>query len=458
MSLQEYIKDKYNDSPLWFVEECNNAIANMRIVNVLDKKEYLSGNHAILNRPNEQFNGKEFISRKIVLNYAKVMVQFQSAFIMKNPITLSGKENVVGEYKKVYKKGKIHQTLQKAMDGVIKYGDSYVYLYFDENKVIKPKLIPSESSYAVFDDFGAYVAFIEHFTTIDNISYWYVYTSDSVIKYSDHGGNQREITTSKNLSGLPIHFHSHNELDELVGRSDLDDYIGILDNMEDLISKATDSFYRYISGIPVLKGQQLKGEGLPTHAIAGGIAIDTDADFKFESNQFDYKAFEALYKTLMQALLDVSGTPAVSMNQSSISNLSEVSIKLLFSLAEIKGSMNERYMREGIDVLHEQLRAMMELQGIVFTDEDYESLGTVFHYNQPQNEKDIIDNLKTLHDMNAISLQSILEQNPYVNDVVVEMERIKHDTNSQPNNGGKLTLNNGSNGQSLGQTQVNQGN
>ncbi|MEZ2737805.1 phage portal protein, partial [Aneurinibacillus aneurinilyticus] len=174
-----------------------------------------------------------------------------------------------------------------------------------------------------------------------------------------------------------------------------------------------------------------------------------DADFKFEQNQFDYKAFEALYKTLMQALLDVSCTPAISMNRSDVSNLSEVSIRLLFSLAEMKANLNECYMREGIEERHEQIRKMLEYQGITFGDDEFDSLDIVFVYNRPQNEKEIIDNIKTLNDMGAISLQSILEKVPYFNDVMKEMERIKQDSNSKQECIEKLTIRGGENGNNL---------
>ncbi|MED0676323.1 phage portal protein [Aneurinibacillus thermoaerophilus] len=429
MNLQEYIADKHNNKKTWFVDECSSFTAQSRVMDILNKKEYLSGNHKILQRSNEQFNGKEFVSRKIVLNYAKTMINFQSMYLLKNNITLSGNEAVVKEYKRIYKKGKFHRQNENICDSVIRYGNCYEYLYFD-GVVIKSKIIKPEDGYPVFDDENNYIAFIEHYT-VDSVSYYYIYTHEAVEKWTDRGGEIKLVNTYRNLSGLPIRYKSQNELDDCFGRSDLDDYINILDNMEDLISKSVDAFYKYIVGIPVLKGQQLKGEGLPTHTVGGGIVIDTDAEFKFEQNQFDYKAFEALYKTLMQALLDVSCTPAVSMNRSDVSNLSEVSIRLLFSLAEVKASLNERYMRDGIEERHEQIRKMLEYQGITFDDDDFDTLDVVFVFNTPQNAKEIIENLQMLDSMGAISLQSILEQNPYIHDVVQEMDRIRSDTRKQ---------------------------
>jgi hypothetical protein len=194
-------------------------------------------------------------------------------------------------------------------------------------------------------------------------------------------------------------YKNQNELDDCFGRSDLEDFVGILDNMEDLISKYTDSFYKYHNPIPVVIGQQLKGEGINPNVVGGGLNIDDGADFKMVSNQLDYKSFETIYKTLKQALLDISHTPAVSLNSQDVSNLSEVSIKLLFSLADIKAGLNEKYMREGMSERFNKIRRMLELKSIKINDDDYNSLDVVFQYARPQNEKDIIDNLKVLREV-----------------------------------------------------------
>lgn len=219
-------------------------------------------------------------------------------------------------------------------------------------------------------------------------------------------------------------YKSQNELDNTQGRSALEDIISVLDSMEDLISKYTDSFYKFMNPIPVAIGQQLKGEGLPVSVIGGGINLDDMADFKMVSNNLDYKTFESLYRTLLQSLLDISNTPAVSMNKTDISNLSEVSIKLLFSLASVKAGWNEMFMREGLEKRFEIIRKLLELKGIVYSDEHYNTLDVVFRYAMPSNDKEVIDNIKVLHDMQAISLESILEHSPYSKDTKQEMDRL----------------------------------
>ncbi|MBY6273962.1 MAG: phage portal protein, partial [Bacillaceae bacterium] len=140
---------------------------------------------------------------------------------------------------------------------------------------------------------------------------------------------------------------------------------------------------------------------------------------------------QTLYKTLLQALLDVSQTPAVSLNKTDISNLSEVSIKLLFQLAEIKASINEEYMREGIEQRFERIRRLLEYKGVTFTDDEFDSLGLVFQYALPSSDKEIIENMKALREMGGMSLQTMIEQNPYVHDVQQELMRLKEENDTR---------------------------
>jgi SPP1 family phage portal protein len=437
--LEQYIKDKYDNQSDWFIEEVQSVSNQQRVLDVINKKEYLNGKHKIKQTPSYKYGGKEFEPRRIVLQYAKTLLNFQQNYLLGNPITLTGNEKVVKEYQRVNKKGKYDRINQKVLDKVLKYGQVAEYVYLD-NGVIKSKLIDPSEGFPVYDFENNLIAFVEAFIN-DGITYYNVFNGESVEQYSNEGGNLKLIDRKVSLSGLPIIYHSVNEESDVEGRSDLDDWIDILDNMEDLISKYTDSFYKFMNPIPIAIGQQLKGDGLPSQVIGAGINLDDGADFKLVSNGLDYKTFETLYKTLVQSLLDIAQVPAVSMNKTDISNLSEVSIRLLFSLANVKAGINEQFMREGIEQRFDKIRQLLELQGIVFSDEDYETLDFVFHYNMPSNDKEVIENLQMLNDMGAISLETILAKNPYVNDVNTELKRLK-DNSTGNNSGNNLKSNN----------------
>lgn len=421
--LDQYVKEKYDGQSNWFVEFIQEIYNQQRVMDVMAKKDYLNGSHTILQRASYKYNGKEFVPRKIVLQYAKTLLNFQKAYLLQNPITLTGEEKVVKEFQKVARKGKYDRLNLKVLDKILKYGLVAEYVYLDQG-VIKSKLIDASEGFPLYNENNELLAFVEAFVN-DGITHYVIYKDDVVEKWTDKGGEGIYLVERyANLSGLPIVYTNDNELSDLEGRSELDDWISILDNMEDLISKYTDSFYKFMNPVPVAIGQQLKGDGLPTQIIGGGITLDDGSDFKLVSNGLDYKSFETLYKTLLQSLLDVSQTPAVSLNKTDISNLSEVSIKLLFQLANIKAGMNEQFIREGIEQRFEKVRKLLEYRGIQFSDDDVDSLDIVFQYATPSNDKEIIENLKQLRDMGAISLESILSRSPYTTDVQYELNRI----------------------------------
>jgi SPP1 family phage portal protein len=424
MNLEQYIKEYHEGRSDWFIEEVQSVSNQQRVMNVMNLKDYLNGSHKILQKQPYIYNGKEFHPRKIILQYAKTLLNFQTSFLLQHPITITGKERIVKEYQKVNKQGKYDRLNRKILDKMLKYGQVYEYVYLDKN-TIKSKLIDASEGYPVYNHENEMIAFIQAYM-VDGIDYYVVYTNDVVEAYDNKGGQLRLTGRYANLSGLPIVFKTVNEVDESIGRSELEDWISILDNMEDLISKYMDTFYKFMDPIAVSVGQQLKGE-LPNDVVGKGINLDDGGDFRLETNKTDYQTFQTLYKTLLQALLDISQTPAVSLNKTDISNLSEVSIKLLFQLAEIKASINEEYMREGIEERFQKIRKLLAYKGVTFTDDEFNSLGLVFQYALPSSDKEIIENMKSLREIGGLSLQTMLEQNPYVNDVQQEMMRLKEE-------------------------------
>ncbi|APH05849.1 phage portal protein [Bacillus weihaiensis] len=423
--LETYLKQYHENRSEWFLDEIGMVSQQQRVTKINDLKEYLNGFHAILNRPSELYNGKEFKPRKIILQYAKTLLNFQTAYLLQNPITLTGKENVVREYQKVNKKGKYDRLNISILDKINKYGICAEYIYMDKG-VIKSKLIDPSASYPIYDNENNLIAFIEAYVQ-DAVSYYTVFTDEIVYSYNNLGGKLRLVGQNPNISGLPIVYHNQNELSATEGRSELEDWISLLDSMEDLISKYTDSFYKHHNPIPVAIGQQLKGEGISANVVGQGIQLDDGSDFKMVSNQLDYQSFNTIYKTLVQSLLDISQTPAVSMNKTDISNLSEVSIKLLFSLANIKAGMNEQFMRDGLEQRFDKIRTLLAYKGITFSEDDYESLDIVFQYAMPSNDKEIIENIKELRLLGGLSLESLLSHSPYTSDVQMELQRINEE-------------------------------
>jgi len=423
MNLDRYLQVKHKGNPTWFLEEVNSYDNQERLQDVFSKKKYLDGQHKILQRDAFKYNGQVIEPRKIVIQLAKTILNFQTQYLLKNSVNIIGAEKMVEQFLKVNKLGRFDDKNVIILSKLMKFGQVAEYLFINAKGRIDSKIIDAEDGTPVFNHHREMIAFIEHYV-FDGIAYYTVYTDKLVQEWSNEGGELKLAAQHANLSGLPVLYKTDNEFSDTEGRSELDDYAGILDNMEDVLSKYVDSMYKFMNPIPVAVGQQLK-DSLPTDIVGGGLNLDDGADFKMVTNQLDSKSFELVYKTLQQALLDVSSTPAVSMNKTDVSNLSEVSIKLLFSLADTKAGLNETYLKQGFYKRWEKVCELLRYKGVQISEDDFMTLEFNFQYNTPSNHAEIIDNMSKQHVMGALSVETILEQSPYVNDVTLEMNRIK---------------------------------
>lgn len=426
MSLQKYINEKYKGDIYTFLEEeCTDFWHRQRIMDILDNREYLAGNHKIKQRVNEVYNGKVFETRKIALQYAKTLLSFETAFLLKNPVTLISNDlDALELYKKVYREGKFHQLDYEILSRMVKYGEVYEYVYIDDNKRIKSMLINGEDSFPIYNHTGAMIGFIE-FYIYDGIAYYNLFTDDKVIKFNDNGGSIHLTGEYNNISGLPIAYVLPSELDNLKGHASFREYIDILDNMEDLISKYMDSFFKLgLSPIPIFKGTKLnsKDGGIDENAVGYALQLAEDADFSFAGAKMDHNSFKILWNTLKQSLLDISQTPGVSMNSQEISNLSETSIKMLYSMAEIKGAMNSLYLKQGFEKRWGKMKKLLNTLGYNVSEDAY--IDCQFNMNIPQNAKEIIDNIVNATGAKVMSIDRAVEVNPYTIDVNAELEKL----------------------------------
>lgn len=425
-NLEQFISDKYNNNANWFVNWCDDAVNQGRINDIIDCGKYLDGNHNILYRPDEIYKGKTYKTRKIVLSYAETIFDFHTSYLLDNPVTLSGAQSAVNTLNKVYKNGNFNLIDYKLLNNLMKFGSSYEYLYYDKDRNIQSHIISSENSFPIYNEINDMIGFVEYWLD-DGIGYWTVYTDETIYQWTNNGGHLHLTDQYYNASGLPISYVNVSDTEPLYGRSDLEDYISILDDLEYLISKATDAYSHYITGIPVVKGQANFNPQIPEDIIGAGLQLDDTADFDFKSNNFDEKAFKTLYDTAMQELLDTSHVPQAAFSNASIANVSEVSIRMMYQVCRIKASKNKKIMVKGFNERINQIRKMLETKGIHMADESFESIGFEFNENIPSNDTEVIGNINNMVAGGTLSLQTSLEVNPYVHDVTEEMRRLEEE-------------------------------
>lgn len=417
LNIYDYIKEYYNNDPKWFLEHCNSYNSKQR--EIINNYEYLEGNHKVLQRQGEQVGTKYYSPDNTVIQLGKKILEFHTSFLLSKPITFAGDENIVEQLKDIYKRGRYQGHDFDILFNALVAGRVAEYLYFDDKKNIKAKLLNPVTGRPIYNDFSELIGYIDHWEH-DAVSHWVIYYPDKVEHYSNNGGDIRLINTYTNASGLPVMYEMKNS------KSLLEDFMNMIDKLEKLESKFFESVYRFHTPIPVYRGRVFNNENkqINPHLVGEGIHVDFDSDLELKQPKVDYKAFESAKETLINQILAIANVPDVTMGKVEISNISTESMKTLYSRASDFARVNQQMMNKGYFERFDKIRNMLALKGITFTDDVWSTLDIVFDMAIPESEQGIIENLVKSYEAEIMSLDSVLEHHPMINDVVQEKERI----------------------------------
>ena len=419
MTIDEYI-NTFENNELWFIEEVNKPYHKKRISDVVENKYYLSGKHKVMSREDAVYKGKELITRKTIIQYAKTILKFHDTYLLGKPITISGNEEVVNTFNQLYKDGNYENIDYNILDRVNKFADAYECVYAEDGR-IKSRVMDSADCYPVYTDTGEYIAFIEHWTDgYSNISYWNVFYENAVEHWNNEGGTEQITQRDMNICGLPIHYHNNNDNDYLFGESILDDLKPLLDELEDVFSKLGDAIYvNTLNPLAVSTGQRIDN-AIPADATGYTLNLELGSDFKMVATQMDYNNIKYYVDMLRTMIDEVAMIPAVLSN-SEVSNISEMSMKMLFKLAEIRALDTEKWLTEGIQKRFEIWRKILELQGKKIND----SVEISYNLTQPIDGDELVSNLKVMRSLGAMSKRTIMEQSGFIKNTDAEMKRLE---------------------------------
>lgn len=420
MNIEQYIEKNFDDTSYWFEQEVNRPYHAKRITDAINKVFYLKGMHKVKNREDAVYKGRELITRKTIINYAKTVIDFHNTYLVGKPITLTGNESTVKTFREVYKLGLYDTVDFNVIDHVNKFGDAYEVVYID-NGVIKSKILNNADCYPVYSDLGEYLAFIEYWTDCySSISYYNVYYPNYVERWTNEGGDMHMYDSNINVCGLPIHYHNNNDEDDLFGQSLLDDIMPLLDELEDVYSKLGDAIYvNTLNPLPVSTGVRLES-AIPADATGYVLNMENGGDFKMVATTMDYNNIKFYIDSLRTMINEVACIPAVLSN-TEVSNISEMSMKMLFHLAGIKATTNEKWMTEGLQERFDKWRMLLGMQGINASGE----VEVVFNLSMPVDGDELYSNLEKMKAMGAISVRTIMENSELIKDADVELKRIE---------------------------------
>lgn len=420
MNIEQYIEKNFDDTSYWFEQEVNRPYHAKRITDAINKVFYLKGMHKVKNREDAVYKGRELITRKTIINYAKTVIDFHNTYLVGKPITLTGNESTVKTFREVYKLGLYDTVDFNVIDHVNKFGDAYEVVYID-NGVIKSKILNNADCYPVYSDLGEYLAFIEHWTDCySSISYYNVHYPNYVERWTNEGGDMHMYDSNINVCGLPIHYHNNNDEDDLFGQSLLDDIMPLLDELEDVYSKLGDAIYvNTLNPLPVSTGVRLES-AIPADATGYVLNMENGGDFKMVATTMDYNNIKFYIDSLRTMINEVACIPAVLSN-TEVSNISEMSMKMLFHLAGIKATTNEKWMTKGLQERFDKWRTLLGMQGINASGE----VEVVFNLSMPVDGDELYSNLEKMKAMGAISVRTIMENSELIKDADVELKRIE---------------------------------
>lgn len=408
--------------PYWFEDVPNDTEHQKRIGNVLDIKEYFLRLHKVLHRPDFKFKGETYTTAKIVLQTLKSIVNFHASYVLGNPISINGEQNIVKEFNSIYRKGSYNTIDYQIAQDLVKYGNAFEYDYLD-NGIIKYHLIANEDSYPIYDEQENYVAFVEYWKEADTgVQHYIVYYPDKVQTYQDSVLKDEKL----NLTGLPIHYASLDKSEyNFFGDAPMNDLFPVMDKIENLLSKMDDSITTLsLNPLGVSVGRGIDSS-VSKDMCGANLNFETGGNFTYASATLDYSSIKLELDNLIQQLYTISCVPSAVIGQSNIANVSEISLKLLFSQSDNKAKAMTKVLKDGFYKRFEYFRKLLALQGETFSDDEFYGVDITFNYNRPVDTQNMMNELQTQRNMGAISKQTIVELSPYTNNVSLELQRLK---------------------------------
>lgn len=414
------------ENKLWFINEVDKLEHRARISEVFRIREYLLRKHDILRRNDMEFKDDTFTTSKMVFNTIKSIVEAHASYVIGRQVSITGEPNIVADFNRIYKKGRYAKVDYELTSDLYKYGNAFEYVYLDGD-TIRSHVIANEDAYPVYDEHYNYTHFVEHWKdNTTRMNHYVVYYPDRVETYHNH-----ELIESKaNLTGLPIHYVSLDKTD-IFGDGLVADLIPIMDRIEYLMSMLDDAaICLSLNPIGVVQGKRIDSK-IPKGVVGAVLNLEdkSESDFKWAASTLDSDSVKLLLDNLIQQFYAVACIPASMYGQSNISNVSEVSLKYLFSQTDNKARKTIQSLTDGIFQRFEYFRKLQKLRKnpVEYSDDTYDSVNINFNLSRPVDTNSLMSDLKTQQDMGAISKRTVMEKSPYTTDVALELKRIEEE-------------------------------
>ena len=193
-----------------------------------------------------------------------------------------------------------------------------------------------------------------------------------------------------------------------------------MNEIEQLLSKMSDSVTTLsMNPMGVVTGQRLD-ESVHSDLVGATLNLEEGGTFDWATANLDYNSIKLLLDNLINQFYQIACVPSALYGQGNVANISETSLELLFNNSDSYARQLGYGLLEGFQ---KRLEAISTMLGV-----DVMGVDINFNFNRPQDNKSMLEAMKTQYDMGAISKESVITNSPYTQNVDRELELLENKT------------------------------
>lgn len=282
-----------------------------------------------------------------------------------------------------------------------------------------------DKMYPIFNRYGDMIAFgREYAEKVEDkdVFHFDVYTEDNNYLAVKSAAGWEVKTEVNLLKKIPVIYYSQ-------PAPEWDDVQTLVDRFEKTLSNHGDTNDYFGSPMVFVEGEI---EGFAEKGEQGKVLQGKNgAKASYMSWDQSPKSMELEFKNLRSLIFDMTNTPDISFeNMKGLGTFSGIALKMLFFGAHMKASEKEENFGKGIQRrINFLMHAMAILNMEKFKTATSLEITPRFEYYIPKNDSEVIDMLSTATGGKpTMSTEQAVSRNPLVDNVEVELERLKNET------------------------------
>ena len=395
---------------------------------------YYLGEHNICERKKK--SAKQ-ANNKIVCNHARYISDVATGYFLGDPITYSIDDGDIDVLTDMLDTADSDSAdMGNALNMSI-YGLAYELIYADENGDVKIKALDPKHCFIVVDEsieerelFAVYYYIEKDDVRQRTRKVARVFTENEQRVFVFGGDTSSEnIENEHYFGGIPIVEYLNNAR----GIGDFEQQISLIDAYNTLTSDRVNDKEQFLDSILILYGAMI-GDDEDSNSDArkklkesGILEMPEGAKAEYLVNSLDENSVEVLRKAIEEDIHKFSFVPCIT-DENFSGNSSGVAMEYKLLGLEMITKIKTRNYRKG---LKKRLKLLCNFLGKKAVNIDSESIIPVFTRGLPKNVAEIAQTVASLDGI--VSRETLLNQIPFVEDAIMEMDKIKSESGSISN-------------------------